>query len=220
MREAEQDLHKFWAKFDSKYKFKFGKTINEIVEGFLFEHRILKRTPEWVEPITIALEKNKQKALETSFSKFDLTTDDSGSFKITSAPKQKIKTKGLASLKEDDAADPDQQPLRKEDIQPIFTVDQRAQKVFRNLLFTPNLTATPGEIPWIDFLHAMASTGFSPEKLYGSVWQFTPTSLDVERSIHFHEPHPHSKIPFKIARCIGRRLNRAYGWYSGMFVTS
>ena len=36
MREAERDLDDFWAKFDSKYRYKVGKTINEIVEGFLF----------------------------------------------------------------------------------------------------------------------------------------------------------------------------------------
>jgi hypothetical protein len=64
----------------------------------------------------------------------------------------------------------------------------------------------------------MASTGFRIEKLYGSVWQFSPTSLDVERSIHFHEPHPKGKIPFEVARRHGRRLTRAYGWHGGMFV--
>ena len=85
-------------------------------------------------------------------------------------------------------------------------------------MFTPSLTATPGEIPWPDFLHAMVSTGFRPEKLYGSVWQLSPAGLDVERAIQFHEPHPSGKIPFLIARRHGRRLNRAYGWEGGMFV--
>lgn len=55
----------------------------------------------------------------------------------------------------------------------------------------------------------MVATGFSPERLYGSVWQFHPRDLDVERSIQFHEPHPHGNIPFRVARRIGRRLNRA-----------
>ena len=73
--------------------------------------------------------------------------------------------------------------------------------------------------PWQDFLHAMAATGFVPSKLYGSVWQFTLTKLDVERSIQFHEPHPQGKIPFRTARCIARRLNRAHGWHGRMFVT-
>jgi len=42
-------------------------------------------------------------------------------------------------------------------------------------------------------LSAMLATGFSPAKLYGSVWQFTPTRLDLERSIQFHGLHPSGK---------------------------
>jgi len=63
----------------------------------------------------------------------------------------------------------------------------------------------------------MSSTGFAIEKLYGSMWQFKPSDLDVERSIQFHEPHPSGKIPFRMARRYGRRLFRAYGWHAGMF---
>ncbi|SCV61297.1 uncharacterized protein FFFS_15866 [Fusarium fujikuroi] len=104
------------------------------------------------------------------------------------------------------------------DAQPIFSVDARALRVFRTLFFNPEVTSTPGSIPWGDFLHAMASTGFQIEKLYGSVWQFSPTILGIERGIHFHEPHPKGKIPFEVARRHGRRLTRAYGWFGGMFV--
>jgi hypothetical protein len=99
-----------------------------------------------------------------------------------------------------------------------MTLSKRAFKVFSILFHTPSQSDQPGEIPWSDFLNAMASTGFSPQKLYGSVWQFTPTELDVERSIQFHEPHPQSKIPYRVARRFGRRLQRAYGWHGGMFV--
>ncbi|KAK5464542.1 hypothetical protein LTS15_001104 [Exophiala xenobiotica] len=65
-----------------------------------------------------------------------------------------------------------------------------------------------GEVDWKDFLHAMTAVGFAAEKLYGSVWHFTPTDLDASRSIHVHEPHPTGKIPFYKARswaqdCIG-----------------
>ncbi|KEF56708.1 uncharacterized protein A1O9_06897 [Exophiala aquamarina CBS 119918] len=63
----------------------------------------------------------------------------------------------------------------------------------------------------------MASIGFAAEKLYGSVWHFTPLRLDVERSIQFHEPHPSGKIPFTTARRHGSGLNRAYGWHGGIF---
>lgn len=64
----------------------------------------------------------------------------------------------------------------------------------------------------------MVSVAFVSEKLYGSVWQFSPKSADIGRSIQFHEPHGGSaKISYRNARRIGRRLNGAYGWDGGMF---
>ncbi|RBR19874.1 hypothetical protein FVER53590_12178 [Fusarium verticillioides] len=88
--------------------------------------------------------------------------------------------------------------------QHIFAVDAKALKVFRTLFFDPEIASTPGLIPWNGFLYAMAAAGFKIEKLYGSVWQFTPNKLDFERSIHFHKPHPMGKIPFEAARRHGR----------------
>lgn len=89
---------------------------------------------------------------------------------------------------------------QKIDPEPTIVVDKRALKASNTLFFRPSRTAQPGEVPWNDFLHAMKSSGFSCEKLYGSVWQFTLSSLDFERSIQFHEPHPAGKIPFHTAR--------------------
>jgi hypothetical protein len=63
----------------------------------------------------------------------------------------------------------------------------------------------------------MASTGFKAEKLADSKWQLTPTKLDVEGGIQFHEPHTSPKIPFRHARIFGRRLLRAYGREGDMF---
>lgn len=222
MQLAEQNLDEFWARFDAKYKSKVGKTINEIVEGFLFQNRDLRRTPEWVEPEPKP-KKSKSETIASmgdSFSGLGLTSNESPSPKSFPAPKAKVKTKGMAGISEShlNVVETDDDDNVQEDIQPTISVDRRAYKVFKTLFFTPNLNDLPGEIPWTDFLYALASTVFRPEKLYGSVWQFTPANLDVERSIHFHEPHPSSKIPFRIARRMGRRLNRAYGWHSGMFV--
>jgi hypothetical protein len=104
------------------------------------------------------------------------------------------------------------------DIQSIMTVSKRPFKVFSTVFHTHSQSDQPGEIPWQDIVHAMAAAGFTPSKLYGSIWQSTPTKLNVEQSIQFHEPHPRGKIPFRTAGCIGRRLSRAYGWRGGMFV--
>lgn len=131
-------------------------------------------------------------------------------------PKGKKKTRGTpGKAKEPISVSADQIV---DDKQPIFALDNRALKVFRTVFYTPSSTATLGELPWTDFVHAMISTGFSAEKLYGSVWQFRPTNLDIDRSIQFHEPHPASKLPYRTARRFGRRLNRAYGWNGEMFV--
>jgi hypothetical protein len=141
-------------------------------------------------------------------------TEDTSTY--AQARKAKVKTRGTpAATTTEGVAVPDETQV--EDRQPSFAVDPRALKVFRTLFVEPATTSTPGEIPWKDFLHAMASTGFLARKLYGSVWQFSPTKLDVERPIQFHEPHPHDKIPFTSATRFGRRLNRAYGWVGSMF---
>jgi hypothetical protein len=135
--------------------------------------------------------------------------------------KAKTKTRG-ATVQVDPQANA-QEALRHNKLNGVlkFAVDARALKVFKTVFFTPSITATPGEIKWPDFLHAMASVGFVPEKLYGSVWHFSPTHEDAKRSINIHEPHKDGKatgqIPYCIARGIGRRLNRAYGWIGSRF---
>jgi hypothetical protein len=84
--------------------------------------------------------------------------------------KVKIKTKGIPSTLQNDSI-PTSETIgcNVSDSQPNFSVDARALKVFRTLFFNPEVTSTPGEIPWNDFLHAMRETGFNVEKLYGSV---------------------------------------------------
>jgi hypothetical protein len=184
----------------------------------------LERTPEWIEPIKERTKKlnPKDSEFEDMLAQLKVSSEDRPVREITTL-KSKVKTKGTAQAgnvpaPEATLLDHEQPPSQAADIQPTMKVTKRALKVFSTLFHTPSQPDQPGEIPWQDFLHAMASTGFVPSKLYGSIWQFTPTTLDVERSIQFHEPHPRGKIPFRWARRIGRRLNRAYGWHSGMFV--
>ncbi|KAF4961723.1 hypothetical protein FGADI_86 [Fusarium gaditjirri] len=133
--------------------------------------------------------------------------------------KAKPKTRGTTT----ESTDNDQAPTKAmaqvtlEDPKPVFKVDRRALKTFPILFCDPDVTSTPGEVPWNDFLHAMASVGLAAEKLYGSVWQFSPYTLKANGSIHFHKPHPHNKVPFVIARRHGRRLYRTYGWTGEQF---
>jgi len=99
---------------------------------------------------------------------------------------------------------------------PSIKIDKRAQKVLAALFYDPTRDA-PGEIPWSEFLHTFASINFGIEKQHGSAWVFTPPE-ESQRAIIFHEPHPSSKIPLRIARRHGRRLSRAYGWTKETFV--
>jgi len=128
----------------------------------------------------------------------------------------KTKTRGAPAPQKETT--PTTPPGEQKDEQPVFQVDARAHKVFKTIFLNPTISSTPGVVPWLDFVHAMTGTGFQAEKLYGSVWLFKPTLLDVERAILFHEPHPSGKIPYRICRTHGRRLNRAYGWTSENFV--
>jgi hypothetical protein len=185
---------------------------------------VLQRTPEWVEPmkepkpeISAADIGTLAKPLSMLHFQLEQSTEGTVNEEKLPAPKAKVKTRGVAQPVEA-VPEPELLNRHKPDAQPTFAVDKRALKVFKTIFFTPSTSSQLGEIAWGDFLHAMSSIGFMAKKLYGSAWQFTPTKLDVECSIQFHEPHPSGKIPFTTARRHGRRLNRAYGWHGKMFV--
>jgi hypothetical protein len=226
MRKSEVNLDLFWQSVDEQYRNINGKTVHQALKHLFAIERQLERTPEWREPIKQPIDKigtGIPEDLHQPLSQLSLHSEERPSKLIVTA-KTKIKTKGVASSTHSSNPTPplpleqEKGEFSKPDVQPTMAVSKRAFKVFSTLFHTPSQSDQPGEIPWSDFLNAMASTGFSPQKLYGSVWQFTPTELDVERSIQFHEPHPQSKIPYRIARRFGRRLQRAYGWHGGMFV--
>jgi hypothetical protein len=223
LRAAEANLDLFWGRIDALLSAKTNNLQGTRLGQLLSQPRALQRTPEWVEP-----EPNKDKArtaqpgglaaemLYKPFSSLSLGALDSKETPAV-ARKAKMKTRGAPEAV-NVPDEPQISPSIMEDVQPTFKVDARALKVFRIVFFTPGTSTTAGEVAWNDFLHAMASTGFVGQKLYGSVWHFQLTTLDVERSIQFHEPHPKGKTPFRSARHNGRRLSRAYGWHGGMFV--
>lgn len=216
MRKAEHNLDEFWQKIDDVYRRNTGETLTQAVQHLCTSTRALERTPEWIEPTNVPKTKSQDKTGRnepSSIPQFD--TDDVSKF-VAPQPKSKPKTRGTVIAAE--PTSPEAPVATTTDVQPTFRLKARAIKVFKVLFWQPSQNDLPGEIPWADFLYAMTSTGFAVEKQYGSVWQFTPTTLDVEHSIQFHEPHPSAKIPFRNARRIGRRLNRSYGWHGGMFV--
>jgi hypothetical protein len=223
MRLAEANLDAFWAAVDRNLRAGMDEGLQDTaLWKLLSSERTLKRTPEWIEPEKIS-EISPQnvdieslvKPLSDMYFDLELRTErtvDRSSRSVQ--PAARAKTKGTPASSAPTIPTP---AADKADTQHTFQLDNRSFKVFRALFHTPSLGSTPGEVPWMDFLHAMVSTGFEPQKLYGSVWMFSPTGLDVERSIQFHEPHPSKKLPYRTARRFGRRLNRVYGWNGSMF---
>ena len=220
MHQAENRLDAFWNKVDQHFVNDAG---GWSLSQALPEHRELCRTPAWVEvfeePGTGSGSDHPEPSnwparpvsLNTEHESHS-PAPDRGALPL----RTKIKTRGV-SRSEPAQTGSEQSEDTEPDAQRRIVVGKRALKVFSTLFHLPSQSDQPGEIPWLDFVHAMSSTGFVPEKLGGSVWQFTPTKLDVERSISFHEPHPHNKIPFLVGRRFGRRLNRAYGWTGDTF---
>ncbi|THC90947.1 hypothetical protein EYZ11_009597 [Aspergillus tanneri] len=221
MRSAEANLDAFWLAVDNHIPIKCGMTRRNATYRTL--SRIsgkLQRTPVWLEPDRQPpqIKTSKQTLSDHQF-ELEYRTEKTTELWTLPVPKRKVKARGKLNVSETlvEPSLPPQTDCPQIDCQPTFRVDKRSLKVFSTLFFQPSQTALPGEIPWNDFLHAMSCTAFFVQKLYGSVWQFTPRNLDVEHSIQFHEPHPVGKIPFRYARRIGRRLYRTYGWHGGMF---
>ncbi|POR38810.1 Uncharacterized protein TPAR_00995 [Tolypocladium paradoxum] len=229
--QAERNLDVFWATIDRLMYNGCGSLEGTAVGRLLSQQRSLQRTREWVEEPAAANNKGGQqrsinvdiepiyKPLSTLY--FELPgkkREDSS--QTLAPPKAKTKTRGTASQETPEAttAAPGTEACFGARAASIH-VDARALKVFRTLFFDPTVTSSPGEVSWNDFLYAMTSTGiFAAEKLYGSVWQFQRVDGVDQSRIQFHEPHPHGKIPFVVARRHGRRLNRNYGWVGDMFI--
>jgi hypothetical protein len=99
-------------------------------------------------------------------------------------PKAKDKTRGVARPQDTEVQhaglDPHELAAQTQPAIPSFAVNKRDYKVFQALFHSHYAINRSGEIAWQAFLHAMATFGFQFEKLYGSVWQYTPMRLDVE----------------------------------------
>ncbi|KAL8792249.1 MAG: hypothetical protein Q9195_005128 [Heterodermia aff. obscurata] len=217
MQEAEKALEKFWQHLDEHSVSTCGKCLNQLFD-FEFEERKLARTPDWSDAETPRPAPKRKSIAEASLqdalaAKLHLErhNEQTKSQETVVTPKEKVKTRGTPGVQPPQVPDISHEAdmTQKE---PKIAVSKRAMKTFSTLFFDDSHEAPPGELPWTEFLHAMASAGFSSQKLNGSAWIFEPTNDMLRRSIIFHEPHPIPKIRYITARGLGRRLNRAYGW--------
>lgn len=226
MRKAEANLDRFWAAIDSHYENKTGLAQHRIIQDCLEEHGRMHRTAPW--DGAIANKTKLTKPLDHEYQPIldqlhDKDVQITGAFnRMAVVDKIKPKTRGTAGTDIKATCDLSVKPPEQffKATTRVFKVDKRTYSLFHTLL-----SATidgPGETPksakWVDFKRAMVRMGFSAEKLQGSAWQFVPTAdVGNERGIQFHEPHPDSEITYVIAKRMGRRLGRVYGWRGDMF---
>ncbi|KAI4703780.1 hypothetical protein J4E89_009749 [Alternaria sp. Ai002NY15] len=221
LRLAEENLDAFWEAADAFCKKLTGASFPGLLAHDLTHGRALRRTAPWTEPLPrgqkdIPHEHVTDRLLPDTFRVPNTTSGEQN----VSLPlvKEKVKTRGTENSIS--FAGAHHQPTNKviDSPKPMVTVDKRSYTVFKALFFSPFARDVPGEVSWKDFVHAMVQRGFEAEKLHGSSWRFTPTTLNAERAIQFHAPHGAlSKLPLTWARRYGRRLEREYGWTGEMF---
>ncbi|KAI0145568.1 hypothetical protein GGR57DRAFT_506762 [Xylariaceae sp. FL1272] len=216
MQRAERHLDMLWGKFD-----------RHMAQGFpakswlaLLELTPLKcdleRIPDWIEPEDISVH-TRHTQVEPIVN-LDFGHKDEPNYTPAPESRERLKTRGEAAKEKPSTVTPETQTEDTTNT-PVFPVKKRAFKAFSTLFYKPSTSQQPGELPWSEFLHTMSAIHFESEKLYGSVWQFTPRDARLhERAISFHEPHPSVKMAFRVARRCGRRLNRTYGLCGQSFV--
>ena len=222
-RSAEANLDTMWAIIDEHFSARTGTTLQHIFSKYATQERDIRRTLRWKAPARALLEEtaSDDEALPGAFSSLSMEAEKPRRFQ-GEIPREKLKTRSLQPQSESNCGIPAGEPFAtatdSAQATQRFEVSARALKVFRTVLHTYGASSEQrGEIDWKDFLHAMSAMGFAAEKLYGSVWHFVPTQPGMKKSIHIHEPHPTSKIPFWNARAIGRRFYRTFGWTGEMF---
>jgi hypothetical protein len=222
--KCEANLDKFWEHID--------RNLNSIVSNYqrgalqrMFEEGGgMRRTLPWEAREQSTTEKPvKDWNLHESELKpqsqifHDISSEITGSFdKSNISVKGKEKTRGPAAEPEaaaEPAREPSPEPLRD------IVLSKKSHNVLRAFFHKADSSQQHvGKVKWDEVVRALVDVGFTAEHMYGSQWQFTPSNrLGLARGISFHEPHPSNEVPLELARRMGRRLNRAYGWDGSTF---
>lgn len=184
LQEAEQNLDAYWTELDRQFVENGGESLQDMLADVL-PHRGVRRTSDWKDDEeTPATHAQNMEGLSAQATLLELQTRTEKT--ITSEPPQprseKIKTRGAAAESE---LLPEAQPDQPETKIAKFTVSKRGFKVFSTLFHAASGEDPPGEVPWAEFLSAMASVGFSIRKVDGSAWVFEPVSDLFRRSNFF-----------------------------------
>ncbi|CZT24546.1 uncharacterized protein RCC_10271 [Ramularia collo-cygni] len=225
MRDAEKRLDLLWKRLEKAVEIDQAISLKKVLKRRSLDKnpRILYRTPPWKEEASVS------PLLETGNSSTVLGETDgnvprSGKAFLTDLA-EKVKTRGVAAGAYHHPATgraEDAPPPEPEVAPPKFKLGKKAYKIWLTLLPSVESAQHPRpELGWDELLSGMRAIGLEPEKLYGSVWSFSPvkdrTLFPINRSIQFHEPkevRKGGKIPKPMVRTFGRRLRHAFGWES------
>jgi hypothetical protein len=233
MCDAEKKLDTFWESVDRCYISATGSEYTGAVGRILASGGSMRRTAPWNEseegsanqkqgdfatPSSFPAEKVEYGDLAPAF-RHNPEKDITGNFdRLASPRKEKHKRRSSvlpppANL-EELVGPPEDDPVEQPE---VFRLDKRSCAVMKVLFHSQDTDAIVHEIRWRDFVSAMTKVGFEPQHVWGSSWRFVPgPGLDYTRGISFHEPHPDPKFPIWLARRIGRRLEKAFGWHGDM----
>jgi hypothetical protein len=223
MCDSERNVDAFWDNIDNCYEVRTHIAQHEAIEQCLIQGGPMQRTPAWLAPDIVKDPTQEPDYRPFSKSIHDVSLQYTGNFDklaICDTVKQKSRSipgaRAMSTALQHHTVDTDQDDNTATQI----VVDKRTHRVFKSIFHVPSseLGDITRAVKWDEFKRAMVRVGFTAEKLQGYAWQFMPTSsTNAERGIQFHEPHPNSDVPFILARRFGRRLERVYGWSSGMF---
>lgn len=220
LRRSEFNLDLFWRRWDGAFYENMGVPLTDILRRYSKVTRVINRTlpfrpprnrkmtpsipvyqPSNIATLVLEPEVPRRFTRETPRVKTKTRKGQTASSESTDIPD---KSSGTSEVNASDSCFGG--PMVK------FKLKERALTVFRSMFYARSITDQRREVPWKDFLHAMTKVGFAAEKLYGSVWQFSPQGTEASRSFQVHQPHPANEIPHVMARNIGRRLTHTYGW--------
>lgn len=199
MRKSETNLDEFWGKIDARCISGGIPQHQILLKTHLSAHpnRVIYRTPAWVDPSPESEDKDKEQRTANVFIKSstpyipipsgEWQQSRQVSTEEATKPKKKEKTKGIARPKGHPGDNAPEGEAHSE-IPVVFKLKQKDYDTFSILFYTPGQANLPGELPWTDFLHALMAVGLAPQKLFGSVWNFSPTNGDIGRSIIVSTP--------------------------------
>lgn len=174
IRLCEAKLDTFWRTVDKSiekgYKTMMYSPITQLRPK-------IQRTPVWVDLPKPGTDQDLgipyESSLPTSLAMATNQTSQKAEVLSALPIRRKVKTQGVPSAPESLLKVKSPEPANS--LTPVrIRVSVRALRTFRALFHVSVADKGAGEVPWNDFLYAMAEVGFKVEKLMGSSWMFSP----------------------------------------------